>query len=82
MSPREPQSNAVSGSLGDAGTGVTVQEQIIMRLDADAYKQLCRELGNLSQPAVSDKTTDLQAGVLLGVQITLQKLREGFVIAK
>lgn len=59
-----------------------MQEQILIRLDADAYKQLCRDLGNLAQPAVSDKTTDLQAGVLLGVQITLQKLREGFVIAK
>lgn len=59
-----------------------MKEQLLVRLEPDVYKQLCKELGNLSQPAVSDKTTDLQAGVLLGVQITLQKLREGFVIAK
>lgn len=59
-----------------------MKEQLLVRLEPDVYKQLCKELGNLAQPAVSDKTTDLQAGVLLGVQITLQKLREGFVIAK
>lgn len=57
-------------------------EQIVVRMDKDAYRQLEASLGNLAKPAVSDKTTDLQAGVLLGVQITLQKLREGFVIEK
>lgn len=71
-----------SGSPRTQETGVTVTEQLLVRLEPDVYRQLCKELGNLAQPAVSDKTTDLQAGVLLGVQITLQKLREGFVIAK
>ncbi|BAG70385.1 hypothetical protein RSB1_gp27 [Ralstonia phage RSB1] len=55
-------------------------EQKLVRLDPDVYKALEKELGNLAKPVVSDKTTDLQAGVLLGVQITLQKLRDGYVV--
>lgn len=71
-----------SGSQRTQKQEVTVQEQILVRMEKDAYRQLEKALGNLAQPAISDKTTDLQAGVLLGVQITLQKLREGFVIEK
>lgn len=50
------------------------------RLTPEAYLQLEKQL--LSDVIVSDKTTDLQAGYMLGIQKTLKVLRDGFTIGE
>lgn len=51
---------------------------VSFRLSSDAYVQLENKL--LSDVIVSDKTTDLQAGYMLGIQKVLKVLRDGFTI--
>jgi len=51
---------------------------VIHRLSMEAYTSLERNL--LANIIVSDKTTDLQAGYMLGIQEVLRKLRTGFTI--
>ena len=48
-----------------------------VRLSAEQYEILVKTVPGIS---VGKDTTDLQAGTRLGVQLVLQKLREGFVI--
>lgn len=48
-----------------------------VRLDAEQYEALVKTVPGIS---VGKDTTELQAGIQLGVQLVLQKLREGFVI--
>lgn len=56
-----------------------MKEQILIRLDPDAYARLEREL---TPPVVTNQTTDLMAGYQLGVQEVLKKLRSGYVIER
>ncbi len=46
-----------------------------MRLHPIAYAQLEKEL-----PKVGSTSNPIEAGLLLGVQLVLQKLRAGFVV--
>lgn len=56
-----------------------MQDNLInFRLSREAYQQLETKL--LSDVIVSDKTTDLQAGYMLGIQKVLKVLRDGFTI--
>lgn len=48
------------------------------RLNFDVYKQL--ETKVLSDIYVNDKTTDIQAGYMLGIQKVLKEIRDGFTI--
>lgn len=48
----------------------------VVRLTADVYKSLEREL---PAPGVGATTTDIQAGEQIGIQRVLRLLREGFV---
>ena len=48
------------------------------RLQKETYQQLENKL--LSDVLVNDKTTDLQAGYMLGIQKVLKVLRDGFTI--
>lgn len=52
----------------------------IFRLDPASYEQLERKV--LSDVVVSDKTTDIQAGYMLGIQKVLRELRVGFTIGQ
>lgn len=52
----------------------------LIRLDADMYAQLCRDLQAI--PYVNHQTTELQAGYQLGIQAVLIRLREGFVVQR
>lgn len=52
----------------------------IFRLDPVSYEQLERKV--LSDVVVSDKTTDIQAGYMLGIQKVLRELRVGFTIGQ
>lgn len=52
--------------------------EIQFRLSSDAYKQLEQKL--LSDVIVTDKTTELQAGYMLGIQKVLKVLRDGFTV--
>jgi len=54
------------------------QQEVNFRLSSEAYKQLEKQL--LSDVIVSDKTTDLQAGYMLGIQKVLKVLRDGFTV--
>lgn len=56
-----------------------MKEQVLVRLDPDAYTRLEREL---TPPVVTNQTTDLMAGYQLGVQEVLKKLRTGYVIER
>jgi len=56
-----------------------MEKQILVRLDPDVYRELER---SLTPPVVTDATSELMAGFKLGVQTVLQKLREGYVVAK
>jgi hypothetical protein len=49
-------------------------EEVLVRLSPDVYAQLLKQMPGLYSPK-----TELEAGYLLGVQFTLQKLRDGFV---
>lgn len=51
----------------------------VVRLDQDAYNQLVSSLPN---PWVTETTSVLEAGQKLGIQLVLQKLREGFVVGR
>lgn len=51
---------------------------VTFRLSREAYLQLERQM--LSDVVVTDKTTDLQAGYMLGIQKVLKVLRDGFTI--
>lgn len=53
------------------------ETQVITRLHQDVYKSLEKQLPKISAPA-----TELEAGYLLGIQLVLGKLREGFVIGE
>jgi hypothetical protein len=53
------------------------QAQQLAVLSLDQYKRLEAEL---SPPVVSQQTTELMAGQLIGIQLVLKKLRDGFVI--
>jgi len=48
-----------------------------VRLDADQYRQLERQL---PPPSVTNSTSDLMAGYQLGVQAVLKALREGYTV--
>lgn len=50
----------------------------IVRLSREQYEQL--EKSVLSNIVVSDKTTDIQAGYMLGIQEVLRKVRIGFAV--
>jgi len=52
--------------------------EIQFRLSSDAYKQLEQKL--LSDVIVTDKTSELQAGYMLGIQKVLKVLRDGFTV--
>lgn len=47
------------------------------RLTQDVYLKFEQQLG---QPVVTQATTELQAGYMLGIQHALKLLREGFVV--
>jgi hypothetical protein len=49
----------------------------VVRLTKEMYEHLEK---TLPPPILTDKTTDLSAGYILGVQATLKRLREGFVV--
>lgn len=53
-------------------------DKLFFRLTPEAYKAL--EAKVLSDIYVTDKTTDIQAGHMLGIQKVLKELRDGFVI--
>jgi hypothetical protein len=48
------------------------------RLTAEAYRALEKSL--LSDIYVNDKTTEVQAGYMLGIQKALKEIRDGFTI--
>lgn len=50
-----------------------------LRLEQDEYQRLEK---SLVPPVVTGNTTDLMAGYQLGIQDTLKKLRDGFVITR
>lgn len=50
------------------------------RLSQEQYEVLETKL--LSDVIVSEKTTDLQAGYMLGIQKTLKVLRDGFTVQR
>lgn len=54
-----------------------VKEVELMRLTPEVYAQFAKQL-----PAPSCPTTDLEAGYMLGIQVALQKLRDGFVMVR
>jgi len=55
-----------------------MEAELIVRLSPEQYRVLERRI--LSDVIVSDKTTDIQAGYMLGIQKVLRELREGFTI--
>lgn len=55
-----------------------VKPQVFHRMSVDAYRQLEQHVNSTIH--VSDKTTELQAGEMLGVQKVLKVLRDGFVV--
>jgi len=55
-----------------------MQVDTVFRLDAASYEQLERKI--LSDVIVSDKTTEIQAGYMLGIQKVLREIRNGFTI--
>ena len=55
-----------------------METNTVFRLDPISYEQLERKV--LSDVVVSDKTTDIQAGYMLGIQKVLRELRVGFTI--
>lgn len=55
-----------------------VEEITRFRLSPDAYIQLEKQI--LSDVVVSDKTTEIQAGYMLGIQKVLKVIRDGFTI--
>jgi hypothetical protein len=75
--PSEP--NSITVNSEDTETEQPLKEQILIRLDPDAYARLEREL---TPPVVTNQTTDLMAGYQLGVQEVLKKLRSGYVIER
>lgn len=58
-------------------TSPTTPVKEVHRLSSEAYSQLC---GKLPAIAVNNETSSHQAGFQLGIQLVLQKLREGFVV--
>lgn len=50
-----------------------------IRLSKDELQALQRKL---PRPAVTDQTTDLQAGYLLGIQHVIEVLRDGWVVGE
>lgn len=48
------------------------------RLSKEAYDQLCKELPGKGLPVMTKDP--LECATLLGMQIVLQKLRDGFVV--
>lgn len=50
----------------------------IYRLTPEVYRELEKKV--LSDIFVSDKTTDIQAGYMLGIQKVLKEVRDGFAI--
>lgn len=56
-----------------------MKEDVLVRLDPDAYKAL---ESKLTPPVVTSSTTDLQAGAQLGIQTVLKLLREGYVVSR
>jgi hypothetical protein len=53
------------------------QVKEVHRLSSEAYAQLTKLVPTI---AVTNDTATLQAGYQLGIQLVLQKLREGFVV--
>jgi hypothetical protein len=51
--------------------------EVYHRLDSDQYTKLAKSLPQL---AVTNDTSAHQAGFQLGIQLVLQKLREGWVV--
>lgn len=51
---------------------------VMTRLDGNVYAQLVKQL---PPPQVTEATTAHHAGYLLGIQLVLSKLREGYVIS-
>ncbi len=54
-----------------------IQPEVYHRLDSDQYAKLAKALPQL---AVTNDTSAHQAGFQLGIQLVLQKLREGWVV--
>jgi len=55
-----------------------MEAELIFRLSPEQYQQLERKV--LADVVVSDKTTEIQAGYMLGIQKVLRELRVGFTI--
>jgi hypothetical protein len=53
------------------------QTHIIARLPSAVYKDLEKKLTSV---VVTEKTTEIQAGYMLGIQQALRVIREGFTI--
>lgn len=51
----------------------------IYRLTPEVYTALENKI--LSNVLVNDKTTEIQAGYMLGIQKVLKELRDGFTVA-
>lgn len=52
----------------------------VFRLTPAAYQALEKQL--LADVLVNDKTSDIQAGYMLGIQKVLKVVRDGFTIAE